>query len=145
MSEVTPAQVEESFADLDYTQGIRRQIVAGISKQAIDNKDPELLQRTMQALDGMDKQSLGKLKINEKAKENETRADEATAMSQFLVTLADRRQKGGVPEIQHNETANRRLPDEQRPAYDPSVRDGAAGSETTSEFTERVESASGRR
>lgn len=145
MSAVTPEQVEQSFQDLDYTQNLRRQIVEGISKQAIDNKDPELLQRTMQALDGMDKQSLGKLKINEKAKENETRADEAAAMAQYLVTLSDRRQKEGKPEVSHNDTVGRKLPDERRPTYDPSVRDSAAGSENTSEFTERIEGQNGKR
>lgn len=145
MSAVTPEHVEQSFVDLDFTQGIRRQIVEGISKQAIDNKDPELLQRTMQALDGMDKQSLGKLKLNEKAKENETRADEAAAMAQYLVTLSDRRQKEGRPEVGHNETVGRKLPEALRPAYDPSVRDSAAGSENTSEFTERVEGQNGKR
>lgn len=139
MSAVTPEQVEQSFQDLDFTQTIRRQIVDGISKQAIDNKDPELLQRTMQALDGMDKQSLGKLKINEKAKENETRADEAAAMAQYLVTLSERRQKEGLPETGHSEVVSRKLPDALRPSYDPAVRDAAPGSENTAEFTERVE------
>ena len=145
MSAVTPEQVEQSFQDLDYTQSIRRQIVEGISKQAIDNKDPELLQRTMQALDGMDKQSLGKLKVNEKAKENETRADEAAAMAQYLVTLSDRRQREGKPEVQQNETVGRKLPAESRPAYDPSIRDASAGNENTAEFTERVEAQNGKR
>lgn len=145
MSGLTPEQVEQNFEDLDFTQGIRRQIVNGISTEAIKNKDPELLRTTMQALDGMDKVSLGRLKINEKGKENETRADEAAAMAQYLVTLADRRQAEGRPEISHNDTANRKLPDAHRPAYDPSIRDAAASSENTSEFTERVEVASGKR
>lgn len=145
MSGLTPEQVEQNFQDLDYTQGIRRQIVNGIATEAIANKDPEMLRTTMQALDGMDKVSIGRLKINEKGKENETRADEAAAMAQYLVTLQERRQKDGRPEPTHNETASRRLPDDRRPAYDPSIRDAAAGSENTTEFTERVETAAGKR
>lgn len=141
MSTVTPEQVEQSFQDLDFTQGIRRQIVDGISKQAIDNKDPELLQRTMQALDGMDKQSLGKLKVNEKAKENETRADEAAAMAQYLITLNERRQRGESPQTGQNAVMDRKLPESMRPAYDPSIRDAAASPENAGEFVERVEAA----
>jgi hypothetical protein len=145
VSALTPEKIEESFQDLDFTQGIRRRIVDGIASKAIEDKDPEMLRTTMQALDGMDKVSMGRLKLNEKAKENETRQDEAAAMAQYLVTLSDRRQKEGKPEVGHNETANRRLPESNRPTYDPSVRDSAAGSENTSEFTERVESNNGKR
>uniref|UniRef100_A0AAU7PFI0 Terminase small subunit n=1 Tax=Burkholderia phage vB_BgluM-SURPRISE13 TaxID=3159457 RepID=A0AAU7PFI0_9VIRU len=145
MSGLTPEQIEANFQDLDYTTGIRKQIVAALLPDALGSKDPELARTVMQGLDGIDKVSLGRLKLNEKARENETRADEAAAMAQYLVTLADRRQKEGRPEVTHNETANRKLPADSRPAYDPSIRDAAAGSENTAEFTERVEGSNGKR
>ncbi|BAQ02573.2 hypothetical protein [Ralstonia phage RSL2] len=145
MSALTPEKIEESFQDLDYTNGVRKQIVSALLPDALTSKDPELARTVMQGLDGIDKVSLGRLKLNEKAKENETRADEAAAMAQYLVTLSDRRQKEGRPEVSHNDTAGRKLPDERRPTYDPSVRDSAAGSENTSEFTERIEGQNGKR
>lgn len=139
MADQTPEQIEKSFQDLDYTQGIRRQVVEGISKQAIENKDPELLSRLGQALDGMDKQSLGKLKINEKAKENQTRADEAGAMSNFLLALSERRRSQGKPEMQAGAQVSRELPSEMRPDYDPQIRDASNVVETNAEFTSRME------
>lgn len=145
MSSLTPEKIEESFQDLDYTTGIRKQIVTALLPDALGSKDPELARTVMQGLDGIDKVALGRLKLNEKAKENETRADEAAAMAQYLVTLSDRRQKEGRPEVSHNETVGRKLPEDRRPAYDPSVRDSAAGSENTSEFTERIEGENGKR
>jgi hypothetical protein len=135
----TPEAIEQSFQDLDYTQGIRRQIVAGIASKAIANEDPEMLDKTMKALDGMDKQSLGKLKINEKAKENETKAGEAEALAKYLVTLSDRRAGSGKPEMQDSDIPGRKLPDARRPNYDPSIRDATAGTENTAEFTARIE------
>jgi hypothetical protein len=145
VSAITPEKIEESFQDLDYTTGVRKQIVAALLPDALGSKDPELARTVMQGLDGIDKVALGRLKLNEKSKENETRADEAAAMAQYLVTLSDRRQREGKPDVSHNETAGRKLPDERRPSYDPSVRDSAAGSENTSEFTERVEGQGGKR
>ncbi|BAS04840.2 hypothetical protein [Ralstonia phage RSF1] len=142
---MTPEKIEESFQDLDYTTGVRKQIVTALLPDALGSKDPELARTVMQGLDGIDKVALGRLKLNEKAKENETRADEAAAMAQYLVTLSDRRQREGKPEVQQNETAGRKLPAESRPAYDPSIRDASAGNENTAEFTERVEAQNGKR
>lgn len=140
MAALTPEKVEQSFQDLDYTQGIRRRIVDGIADAAISDKDPEMLRTTMQALDGMDKVSLGRLKINEKSKENETKQNEAEALAKYLVTLSDRRTNDGQPERQYSDVPDQVLPANRRPKYDESVRDATAGSENTSEFTARIES-----
>lgn len=142
MASQTPEQIVQNFQDLDYTQGIRKQIVEGIAAKAIADKDPEMLDKTMKALDGMDKQSLGKLKINEKEKENQTKENESAALAEFLVTLADRRSDRGLPQRGQSDVTNRELPVAKRPTYDPSIRDAVAGSETTAEFNARMEGAS---
>lgn len=139
MADQTPEQLEEAFRDLDFTQGIRRRIVNGIADKAIGDSDPEMLDKTMKALDGMDKQSLGKLKLNEKAKENATAAAETEALSSYLVALSNKRATQGTPEPTHSDVPQQKLPESRRPNYDPSIRDKVAGSENTAEFTARIE------
>jgi hypothetical protein len=143
MAEQTPDEIRKSFQDLDYTQDKRRKIADAITDKAIENQDTEMLGLAMKALDGMDKQSLGKLKINEKSKENESRANEAEALSNYLVTLSDRRTARGKPEPTHSDVPGKKLPEDRRPAYDASIRDASAGNENTAEFTSRVENGSG--
>lgn len=139
MANQTDDQIREVFTDIDYTQGIRKEIVGGIKEEAIRNKDPELLRTTMQALDGMDRVSLGRLKINEKAKANETNANEAAALAAYLVSLgtkearAARRNKDGKSNV-----GGTKLPEGRRPTYDKSQTDTAPTGENTTEFAARM-------
>lgn len=142
MASQTPEQIVQNFQDLDFTQGIRKQIIEAVLPDAIKNKDPEMLDKAMKAVDGMDKQTLGKLKINEKEKENQTKENESAALAGFLVTLADRRSDRVLPQRGQSDVTNRNLPDAKRPQYDPSIRDAVPGNETTAEFNARMEGAS---
>jgi hypothetical protein len=139
MAGQTPEKIQEAFVDLDYTQDIRRKIVTGIASKAISDGDPEMLDKTMKALDGMDKQSLGKLKLNEKDKENQTNASNSEALAKYLVSLSDRRSTSSKPEIVGSDVPGQKLPEGRRPSYDSSIRDATAGTENTAEFTSRVE------
>jgi hypothetical protein len=139
VAEMSPDQIEQNFVDLDFTQGIRKKIVNAITDKAISDKDPEMLDKTFKALDGMDKVSLGRLKLNEKAKENQTNQDEAAALAQYLMSLSARRQKEEPTDTGRNDVLDRKLPEGLRPAYDPSIRESTAIFENTAEFTERVE------
>lgn len=137
---MTPEQIEEQFAALDFTQGKRRQFVDKTFDKALNNEDPEMLTLNFKVMADSDKVSLGRLKINEKEKENQTRADESDAMAKYLVSLSERRQAGGLPEATgHSNVIGSKLPAEHRPTYDPSVRDAAPGSENTTEFSRRME------
>lgn len=139
MSDQTPEQIEKSFSDLDHTQGIRRRILDKIADKAIENEDPEMIELTLKTSADMDKVSLGRLKINEKSKANETKQNEAEALAKYLVTLSDRRTSDGRPEPQWSDVPNQALPANRRPKYDDSVRDASSGSENTAEFTARIE------
>lgn len=139
MAEQTEDDIKKSFAGLDYTQEQRRKITDGVLDEAVRNKDPEMLRTAMQALDGMDRVNLGRLKLNEKAKENQSSAKEAEALSGLLIHLAENKSKGshrspgGVSSVRGT-----KLPDSQRPTYDPSIRDSKPTGENTNEFKERM-------
>lgn len=142
----TPEQIQKNFEDLDYTQGIRRELIGELLPEA-KKKDYDAVAATAKLLDGMDKVSVGRLKINEKSKENATRADESAAMAQFLVSLSDRRQRGegtGQGAATYNPVLDKKLPDDRRPAYDKSVLDRQASNENSQEFQARMENAGGR-
>lgn len=141
MSGQTPEQLEKSYTDLDYTQDKRRQIADKIIAKAIENEDPEMLTQGMKALDGMDKNSLGRLKLNQKENENKTNNNTNEVMSSLLIELANRRTNGGRREVVGSSVPGSKLPESRRPKYDPSVRDASAGSENTNDFTARVEMA----
>lgn len=137
----TPEQIQKNFEDLDYTQGIRRELIGELLPDA-KKKDYDAVAATSKLLDGMDKVSTGRLKINEKSKENATRADESAAMAQFLVSLSDRRQRGegvGQGAASYNPVVDTKLPEGRRPAYDKSVLDRQASGENSQEFQTRME------
>ena len=139
MANQTDDQIRDVFTDIDYTQGKRREITEVFLPEGLRNKDPEMAKVAMQALDGMDRVSLGKLKINEKAKANETNANEAAALAAYLVSLgtkearAARRNKDGKSNV-----GGTKLPEGRRPTYDKSQTDTAPTGENTTEFAARM-------
>lgn len=142
MADQTPDQIIQNFQDLDFTRDIRKQIITAALPEAVgSDKNPEMMDKVLKAADGIDKQALGKLKLNEKAKENQTRENESEALAAYLVSLSNNRTSGGPPKRGASAVAGRELPAQQRPAYDSSIRDQTAGDENTSEFKQRMEQA----
>ena len=139
MASQTPEEIKDCFDDLDFTKRLRRQIVDGISAKAITDRDPEMLRTTMQALDGIDKVAIGRLRLNEKDKENATAASEAEALSRYLVHLSSNNNTPREAPTTGNDTRDQKLPSEHRPDYDPTMRDTAPTGENTSDFKDRVE------
>jgi hypothetical protein len=68
---VGPADADEAV--LDYTQGMRKQIVGVLAKNLENLADPKIVGTISQVLDGMDRQALGKMKL---------RVEEAQVMNQ---------------------------------------------------------------
>jgi hypothetical protein len=58
---VGPADADEAV--LDYTQGMRKQIVGVLAKNLENLADPKIVGTISQVLDGMDRQALGKMKL----------------------------------------------------------------------------------
>lgn len=139
MAEQTPQQLEKNYTDMDYTQSQRQRIADKIINKAIDNEDPEMLNVAMKALDGMDKNSLGRLKINQKQQENNNSAASTEALAGVVLALSDRRTNRGRPAVSSSAVPGTKLPEGRRPAYDKSIRDTTPGTENTTEFTTRVE------
>jgi hypothetical protein len=68
---VGPVDADEAV--LDYTQGMRKQIVGVLAKDLQNLADPKIVGTIAQVLDGMDRQALGKMKL---------RVEEAQVMNQ---------------------------------------------------------------
>lgn len=138
MAGQTEEQLQACFEEMDYTQRGRRRIADKILEKAIDNEDPEMLDKAMKALDGMDKNSLGRLKLNQKEQENKTAASNGEAMAALIIELSNKRTGGGRssgPSV----VPGTKLPESRRPKYDDSIRDKTSGTENTREFNDRVE------
>lgn len=137
---MSPEDIKQNFTDLDYTQGIRKQLIEVVKVDAL-KKDPDAIAATAKLLDGMDKVSIGRLRINEKDKENSTHADEAAAMAQFLLGLSGKRQRGEGPGTTRgvSEVPGSKLPESKRPNYDKSILDTSNSGETAGEFKERMD------
>lgn len=138
MAGQTEEQLQTCFEEMDYTQRGRRRIADKILEKAIDNEDPEMLDKAMKALDGMDKNSLGRLKLNQKDQENKTNASNGEAMASLIIELSNQRTNGRRNNAPSN-VGNTKLPDDRRPKYDDSVRDKTSGTENTREFNDRIE------
>lgn len=140
MADQSDDDISKNYERLDYTQTRRQQIADSIIDEAVKNKDGEMLRTALQTLDGMDRASLGRLKVNEKAKENKTSAQEAEILSGVITRLAERR-ASPLNDKTKGTSAVRgtKLPDKQRPAYDPSMRDAAPTGENTNDFRSRME------
>lgn len=139
MSEEVKDQTQLRNDELDYTNDRRRKIADRILDKAIANEDPEMLSVAMKALDGIDKNSLGRMKIKAKDDANKTEEQNGKQMAEVLLALAERRVNRPPPERTGSNVPGSKLPENRRPTYDDSIRDANAGTENTGEFTTRIE------
>lgn len=139
MSEDVKDQTKEREAELDYTNGLRRRIADALVTKALVNEDPEMLSQAQKALDGIDRNALGRMKIKAKDDANKTEEQNGKQMAEVLLVLADRRVSKPRPVRTSSDVPGSKLPENRRPKYDDSIRDASAGSENTREFTTRIE------
>lgn len=139
MSDEVVDQTQARHAELDYTNDRRRKIADKILDKAIANEDPEMLNVAMKALDGIDKNSLGRMKIKAKDDANKNEESKGKQMAEVLVLLNERRTSRPRPVRGTSDVPGSKLPENRRPTYDPSIRDASAGAENTREFTTRIE------
>lgn len=139
MSEEVKDQTQLRNDELDYTNERRRRIADALLEKAITASDPEMLNQAQKALDGIDKNALGRLKIKAKDDANKTEEQNGKQMAEVLLALADRRVNNPPPERTGSNVPGSKLPEGRRPKYDDSIRDASAGTENTREFTTRIE------
>jgi len=129
----------EKTDELKYTQELRKKVINSITDKAIANEDVKLLNSALMAMDSMDKNSFGILKLNEKKKENETKANESEALSKYLIALSNERvRKEDVKG--YNENVEKQLPAILNKKIDESILESYSNIENTNDFVSRLES-----
>lgn len=136
MSEVIETNPTE---ELQYTQEHRRKIVDSIITKAITNEDPEMLDKAMKALDGIDKNALGRLKLTQKENDSKTNADNVQVLAAALIHASEQRAARGERPMTSSDVIGTKLPESRRPKYDPTIRDKTPGNENVNEFKQRME------
>jgi hypothetical protein len=88
MSQQTEVEVvgrqDADEAVLDYTQGIRKQIVTSLVKDLENLQDPKVINTLNQTLDGMDRQALGKMKIRVEEQQTQNQEGMAANIAELL-------------------------------------------------------------
>ncbi|BDD79567.1 hypothetical protein [Burkholderia phage FLC9] len=88
MSQQTEVEVvgrqDADEAVLDYTQGMRKQIVGELTKELNNLKDPKIVSTISQVLDGMDRQALGKMKIRVEEQQTQNQEGMAANIAELL-------------------------------------------------------------
>jgi len=79
---VGPVDADEAV--LDYTQGIRKQIVGALVEDLNNIKDPKIVSTISQVLDGMDRQALGKMKIRVEEQQAQSQEGMAANIAEIL-------------------------------------------------------------
>jgi hypothetical protein len=69
---------------LEYTQGIRKQIVTELVKKNENLQDPDCINTISKVLDGMDRQALGKMKIRVEEKQATNQEGMAANIAELL-------------------------------------------------------------
>jgi hypothetical protein len=114
---VGPADADEAV--LDYTQGMRKQIVGVLAKNLENLADPKIVGTISQVLDGMDRQALGKMKL---------RVEEQQVMNQegMAANIAEilRQMGSGGHNFQAAEPVPREVPKLGSDVPDPVLVDG---------------------
>lgn len=146
MSEDVNEVVAAETASLAATQSVRERIMNGLVNGALAEKNLEQLGLVLKAADGMDKQTLGKMRHRQNDRENDAKDKEVAIMAEYLIRRTEQR-AGDVRQETPNgpsRMAGRALPDERRPTYDSSLADPKASSENSAEFDRRMEEKNGK-
>lgn len=97
VDEVLPA-LNTDEASLDYTQGIRRQLVEVLVKKTDNLQDPKIIGTIGSLLDGMDRQALGKMKIRVEEQQNMNQEGMAANVAEILKQMGSKGHNFQAPE-----------------------------------------------
>lgn len=93
---VSDREPESDDRVLDYTLGVRRQIVEKHLQATNFAADPEAQKLVLQSLDGMDRVALGRKRINADVEQNQTNAKMQALVATVLMQTRDPKFMGGT-------------------------------------------------